>query len=152
MFMNDLATGKRGEALVINALAARGHSIEDLSESREYQQKDIDMRLTKNGVSITLEVKNDQKSNYTGNVFVETYNRNNVSRGGDGWICYCDADYLCFVQEQQRQAHIVRRDELIKNCWDGKYRKACGVDAVGYIVPINQLRQYSTYYCLLLEV
>jgi len=33
-----------------------------------------------------MEVKNDIKSNYTGNVFIETYNRNNVKRGGDGWI------------------------------------------------------------------
>lgn len=71
--------------------------MEDLSDSREYQIKDIDLRLSKNGVSVTLEVKNDQKSNYTGNVFIETYNRNNTSRGGDGWFCYCDADYLCFV-------------------------------------------------------
>lgn len=96
-FTDELAIGKRGEALVIAALSNRGHTIEDLSESREYQLKDIDMRLSKNGVSITLEVKNDLRSNYTGNVFIETYNRNNVKRGGDGWLCYCEADYLCFV-------------------------------------------------------
>lgn len=98
MFNSDLVIGKRGEMLVAAAFAARGHSVEDLTECREYQLKDIDFRLTdKAGVSITLEVKNDIKSNSTGNVFIETYNRNNVSRGGDGWFCYCDADYLCFV-------------------------------------------------------
>lgn len=97
-FNNDLAIGKRGEKLVIAALANRGHKIEDLSDNREYQRKDIDFRISNTeGVSITLEVKNDIRSNQTGNVFIETYNRNNVSRGGDGWLCYCEADYLCFI-------------------------------------------------------
>ena len=35
-FLEQLSVGKRGETLVKNALAARGHSIEDLSGSREY--------------------------------------------------------------------------------------------------------------------
>jgi len=87
MFYDDLAIGKRGEKLVKDAIAARGHTVEDLSNIEEYQDLDIDLRLTdKKGVSITMEVKNDIKSNYTGNVFIETYNRNNVKRGGDGWI------------------------------------------------------------------
>lgn len=148
MFDDDLTIGKRGEKLVTSALAARGHVIEDLSNNRDYQQKDIDMRLTKNGTSITLEVKNDVKSNYTGNVFIETYNQNNKSRGGDGWICYCEADYLCFVQENHNIAHIVSRSELIKNCWDGKYRMSRSSFSQGYIVPIWQLQQYSSYFCL----
>jgi predicted AAA+ superfamily ATPase len=98
MFSDDLAIGKRGENAVAAALLKRGHKVEDLTNIVEYQLKDIDFRLTdKAGITITLEVKNDLKSNRTGNVFVETYNRNNVKRGGDGWICYCDADYLCFV-------------------------------------------------------
>lgn len=71
--------------------------MEDLTDIYEYRLKDIDFRLTKNGLTVTLEVKNDIRSNSTGNVFVETYNRNNVKRGGAGWACYCDADYLCFV-------------------------------------------------------
>jgi len=96
-FYNDLTIGKRGEALVKAALAAKGHTIEDLTNDTEARAKDIDFRLSKNGLSATLEVKNDIKSNYTNNVFIETYNRNNTSRGGEGWFCYCEADYLCFV-------------------------------------------------------
>lgn len=35
-FINDLAIGKRGEALVAAALTARGHKVEDLSGIYEY--------------------------------------------------------------------------------------------------------------------
>jgi len=55
------------------------------------------LRLTKDGVSITLEVKNDKRSNTTGNVFIEISNRNNISRNFVGWYGYCEADYLAFV-------------------------------------------------------
>lgn len=80
MFYDDLAIGKRGEALVKAALVKRGHTIDDVSDSRSYA--DTDLKISKNGVSVRLEVKNDIVSNYTGNVFVETYNRNNIKRGG----------------------------------------------------------------------
>ena len=149
MFYDDLAIGKRGEKLVKDAIAARGHKVEDLSDIQEYQDLDIDMRLTdKKGVSITMEVKNDIKSNYTGNVFIETYNRNNIKRGGDGWIQYCEADYLCFVQEDKREAHIVRRDELIKHCWNNDYRQSNSDFSRGYLVPVSKLKEYSSYFCL----
>lgn len=147
-FFNDLAIGKRGERLVFEALKNRGHQVEDLSDICEYWLKDIDCRLTKNDVSITMEIKNDLKSNYTGNVFVETYNRNNQKRGGEGWFCYCEADYLCFVQEEHNIAHIVKRDELIKHCWSNHYREVNSDFSRGYIVPIYKLKEYSSYYCL----
>lgn len=149
-FNDSLAIGKQGEQMVARALAERGHSVEDLSGVYEYQQKDIDMRLTKGGVSITLEVKNDQKSNQTGNVFIEIRNRNNYSRNYDGWYCYCEADYLAFVQDQAHKAHIVGRWELIQKCESNAYRIGNGIDAAGYIVPIAALQQYQSYHCLTL--
>lgn len=136
-FTQDLAVGKRGEALVKQALAARKHCVEDLSNIAEYQRKDIDMRLTKNGVSVTVEVKNDLRSNTTNNVFVETYNSNNISRNGAGWLNYCEADYLCFVQEEKHLAHIVNRCELIRQIWGGAYRLSNSPFSQGYIVPIG---------------
>ena len=150
-FNDDLAIGKRGEQKVMSALDKRGHSVTDVSDKLEYQLKDIDIVISKNGVSVSIEIKNDIRSNYTGNVFIETYNRNNVKRGGDGWINYTEADYLCFVQEEKKIAHIVSREELIKQCWSGKYRQSRSDFSQGYIVPIWQLKQYSSYYCLLLE-
>lgn len=148
-FNETNAIGKRGERLVAAALAARGHQIEDLSGDWEYQQRDTDFRITnKKGVSITLEVKNDIKSNYTGNVFIETYNINNVKRGGQGWFAYCEADYLCFVQEEYKIAHIVDRAELVRNCWSNLYRQKNSYFSRGYIVPIDKLKKYESYFCL----
>lgn len=153
--VNDFETmnaiGKQGEALVMNALRVRGCQVEDLSLSREYQAKDIDSRVSKNGVSITLEIKNDVRSNYTGNVFIETYNVNNKRRNGSGWVNYCEADYLCFVQEEKKIAHIVARVELIKNCWSGLYREVNSPFSRGYIVPITCLKHYNSYHSLELE-
>ena len=152
MFNNDLAIGKQGEQLVIAALTARGHSVEDLSGDYEYQRKDIDLRLTnKSGAITTLEIKNDKRSNQTGNVFIELTNRNNISRNYDGWYCYCEAQYLAFVQDAAHKAHIVSRAELIENCEKNVYRVGRGVDAQGYIVPIAALMRYQSYYCLTLD-
>lgn len=148
MFQNDLAVGKRGEKAVAAALEKRGHIITDVSDDVEYRLKDIDMMLCKNDVVVSLEVKNDIKSNTTGNVFIETYNQNNVSRNGQGWFCYCEADYLCFVQEFWQEAHIVSRDELVKAIWSGKYRKVSSPFSDGYIVPVGALKQMNTYHCL----
>lgn len=96
-FENSLSVGKQGESLFTAALMKRGHSVEDLSNIREYQLKDIDFRISKNNQTTTVEVKNDKASEYTGNVFVEISNRNNRSRNGEGWANYCEADYIAFV-------------------------------------------------------
>ena len=149
MFYDDLAVGKAGEQMVYSALAAKGHKIQDLSSCREYQEKDIDMLITnKRGETAYIEIKSDMRSNYTGNIFIECYNNNNVSRNGKGWFFYCEADFLCFVQETKHVAHIVSREELIRKCNSGAYRTANSPFSRGYIIPIQQLQQYESYYCL----
>lgn len=142
------AEGKRGEALMINALIKRGHTIENLSDIEIYQGVDTDLRISKNGITITLEVKNDIKSHYYDNVFVETYNRNNTTRCGDGWYYYCNADYIAFVQENYKLAHIVDTSELIKDCQNKRYREASSDFSRGYLVPIKRLKEYSSYHCM----
>lgn len=150
-FENDLSIGKQGEYLVVSALKQHGHNIVDVSDNAEYRKKDIDIIISKNGVSATVEIKNDLRSNQTGNVFVELTNTNNRSRNGEGWFAYCEADYLCFVQKEMKKAHIVLLDELVRNCLNKRYRIAYSRDTSGYIVPIEALTKYSSYYCLLLE-
>ena len=151
-FEHDLAVGKCGEEKVSSALAAKGHKIQDLSSCREYQEKDLHMLITnKRGETAFIEIKNDVRSNYTGNVFVEYYADNNISRNGQGWFYYCEADFLCFVQETKHVAHIVSREELIRKCNSGAYRTASSQFSRGYIIPIQQLQQYESYYCLNLE-
>lgn len=97
-FYDDLQKGRKGEKMVADALTARGHKVEDVSLSPSYQFRDIDFLLVKNGKRTTLEVKNDIRSNETGNVFIEETNFNNVSIKYKGWYYYCEAEYLCFLQ------------------------------------------------------
>ena len=97
-FEESLTAGKSGERLFAAAMKKRGHNVVDLSDIREYQEKDIDMLITnKRGETAYIEIKSDVRSNYTGNIFIEYYNNNNISRNGQGWLYYCEADFLCFV-------------------------------------------------------
>ena len=147
-FELDLERGKTGEALVANALKNLGHSVKDVSNEIYYQKKDIDFILSKNGKQTTLEVKNDIKSNLTGNVFIEIQNNNNRVRNYLGWYYYCEADFIAFVQEQKGLAHIITRAELIKLVDSGKYQLKNSYDTQGYIIPVNDLTICGSYYRL----
>ena len=97
-FSESLSCGKIGEEMVAAALQKRGYIVLDVSSCRDYQNKDIDFLVSKNKQKTTLEVKNDRRSEETGNVYIETYNTNNASRNNAGWFFYCEADFLAFVQ------------------------------------------------------
>ena len=148
-FYTDLKRGKKGEKLVIAALEARGHIVSDVSDNWDYRRNDIDLLLVnKQKQQTTLEVKNDQRSETTGNLFIETYNSNNQSHSYKGWFFYCAADYLCFLQEGNKQAHIVSFAELKKNIASNAYRTANSCNATGYLVPLEVVKQLPTYFCL----
>lgn len=141
--------GKRGERLVAAALRSKGNTVDDVSNEVWFQLRDIDFIVSRAGqTDTTLEVKNDIKSNYTGNVFVEERNYNNKSRNYKGWLYYCEANYICFVQEQLGVAHIVSFDELCRNIWKGWYRQGSNDEATGFLVPVKKLKQYKSYYRL----
>ena len=94
-FYKDLEKGKIGEVLAAQALTARGHIVEDVSDDWKYRRADIDFLLTnKQGQKTTLEVKTDAASENTGNFFIEYYNSNNKSHSYDGWLNYCAAEYI----------------------------------------------------------
>lgn len=112
-FQMDLEQGRKGERLVAEALTARGHSVKDVSCELRYQIDDIDFIITKNGSTTTLEVKNDIRSNETGNIFVEETNYNNVNRKYKGWLYYSQAIYFCFLQQEHGKAHIIHHDDLL---------------------------------------
>lgn len=147
-FKNDLATGKRGEELVAAALKSRGHNVVDVSDNITYQSKDIDFLLSNKTQSTTLEVKNDIRSVETGNVFIETHNINNYSRGGCGWYYYCEAEYLAFVQEKLNKAHIVSRNDIIDIVNSGTVPLRHSSETYGYCIPINVLSKCDSYTCL----
>lgn len=146
-FYTDLKTGKEGEQLFAQTMAARGHTVTDVSNDQNYRNKDIDFVLTNSTGSATVEVKNDVRSNSTGNVFIETFCAENEKRFGAGWYYYCEADYLAFVQDVKQKAHIVSRYDLVNLINRNSYRILSKWDgsSAGYIVPINDLRQCDSY-------
>lgn len=148
-FYSDLEDGKRGERIVAAALAARGHTITDLSDNYEARQKDIDFALkNRSGAETTLEVKNDIKSESTGNLFIETYNIKNQSHSYKGWFFYCEAQYICFLQEQHKAAHIVSFDDLRATIAAKAYRTANSSNASGYLLPLDDLKTCNSYFLL----
>lgn len=148
-FYLDLSDGKRGEKLVSDALTARGHTVIDLSDDAAARYDDIDMRLyDKSGNTTTLEVKNDIRSNSSGNVFIEYENGNNKSHNYKGWYCYTKARYLAFVQEAHKVAHIVSIDELKQNIKQNSYRTARSNNAAGFLMPVAALQGFESYFCL----
>lgn len=150
-FYLDLADGKRGERLVAAALAARGHKVDDLSDNREYQRKDIDMMLTSPiGQVTTLEVKNDMASERTGNVFIETYNECNKSHAKQGWYFYCCASFICFCQEDSKLGHIISYEDLRQAVETKQYREVSTRSTKGYLLPIEAVKALPSYFCLLL--
>lgn len=147
-FYTDLQRGRKGEKLVAEALTAKGHTVEDVSMALAYQFKDIDFVITKDGASTTLEVKNDLRSNQTGNIFVEETNYNNVRRNYKGWLYYSEAVYFCFLQEEHGKAHIIHHDDLLSLVKSGKYRYTASIDTRGFVIPIDDVKQCRSYYCL----
>ena len=87
------------------------------------------------------------KSETTGNIFVETFAASNISRNYDGWYYYCEADYLAFVQETKRVAHIVSRADLITFVESKKFRQigGNGGESAGYIIPLLAVQNCGTY-------
>lgn len=152
-FFDDLAIGARGEALVYATLTHRGFRLVDVTKDKFFQKKDIDFEVFKgegaDAKYTTLEIKNQPEAYFTGNVFLEDMNRMNVKRNGLGWIHYCEAEHICFVQEQINCAHIVSLKELKKNLSKARFVNVW--DGSGYVMPIKQLMKLDSYYCLTLD-
>ena len=147
-FYKDLAVGKRGEKIVAAALAARGHKITDLSNDLAARAKDIDLLLDNGKQQTTLEIKNDVASERTGNLFIETYNTHNQSHSFKGWFFYCEAAYLCFLQEQSKTAHIVSFDDVRQAIETNKYREISTATTKGILLPVAVLKGMPSYFLL----
>ena len=148
-FYKDLEDGKRGEKLVAAALTARGHIVTDMSDNLDYRRKDIDLLLENKQKQITtLEVKNDMRSETTGNLFIETYNVRNQSHSFKGWYFYCEAYYLCFLQETSKAAHIVAFDDLRQAIAATNYREVSTASTKGILVPVDALKAMPSYFLL----
>ena len=146
-FYTSLEYGKRGEKMISLALTAKGNKMIDVSDDLQYRKCDIDFIVERKRDTITLEVKSDYKSQETGNFFVEYLNWNNKSHNYDGWYKYCQADFICFVQQEYHKAYIVLFDELVNDIEKkNSYRRARSNNSWGFLVPVENIVEYQSCY------
>ena len=136
-----------GEYEVKKFLRGRGIQVEDVSDNPHYWAKDIDLIATNplTGASAAIEVKLDARINDTGNFFVEFENPR--SKNSNGWLHFCEADFLYYIDSNSFLTYIIKIDELrhfiaihkrelaIKSTFDG---------SIGYIVPLAAMPVFTT--------
>ena len=102
-FESDLNRGKIGEELVKKVFAQRDIEVKDVSDSQEYQKKDIDL-ITADG--ITYEVKTDYMYCRTGNLALEI--KVSTSFGErDGWLYGTEAERIVFVNPARMNGIVI---------------------------------------------
>lgn len=145
LFNQQLKKGKVGELLVLNHLQKQGAQVEDVTNNPAYFEKDIDFITN----DFSLDVKYDTCFTYTGNLFIE-YELAYESGSKPGWIKYCEADFIYYVDAATHTCLIFKTEEMreyVKNnkckivvCRDGFK------DARGYAVPAAQYKITGNYY------
>lgn len=147
-FYNDVYKGKCGERLVIAALQNNNHIVEDVSDDWNYRWVDIDLKVSKNGLTTTLEIKNDIASEITGNFFIEYYNSNNKEHHYKGWYKYTETEWICFLQEKSRIARIVKMEDLRRLVKEGKWKCRRSSNAEGFLIPVAAVDTLPSLYRL----
>lgn len=136
-----------GEYEVKKYLRGRGFQVEDVSNNPVYWAKDIDLIATNpsTGRSAAIEIKLDSRIDDTGNFFVEFENPR--SKNSNGWLYFCEADFLYYIDSHTYITYIIKIDELrhfivehkselaIKSTYDG---------SIGYIVPLAAMPIFTT--------
>ena len=144
-FQDDNAIGKRGERIFAAFLESRGCRYEDVSESKEYQDKDVDFIVYSRkepGRKVMVEVKNDTRIAQTGNVFFETMS--NVDFATNGCFSKTEADLMAIVSETEKLIYFV--DAKFLKEYVGRNNDSLrfisrvpGSNSCGYLIPLTRL-------------
>lgn len=131
--------GRQGELLFSRRMRDAGYIVEDVSGNSDYWYKDIDFIVTSpSGNTRTFEVKWDTRINQTGNLFLETANKH--SKGGCGWFCFCQADFLAYGDATTKVFYVIAMDELRARVKQLPDRQAsCGTDSIGQLVSLRDI-------------
>lgn len=147
MNFNELMFGRRnlGEYELRWALREHGYFVDDVSAEPAYWSKDIDMLIAPvfgEDVVTSIEVKWDQCTAATGNIFIELENPRSFR--GEGWFKFCEADYLAYGDAKNRIFYFIKMNDLrtyINNnklnlryhtTWDGSY---------GYLLKLKDISE-----------
>jgi len=120
VFDKSLASGKGGEALVVEGFREILSTVEvvDVSDNKDYQDEDVDfLWITKNLFKtdvFKVEVKTD--SFPENNIFFELIS--NLEKGLAGCLMYTQADYLAYYYEQTGNCYVFDAQRLKKEIFN----------------------------------
>lgn len=153
-FTENIREGNKGEAIASSFLSSIGYNIQNKTKDPLYQEKDIDLIATCGDQVMTIEVKADNIMNRSKNVCVELIS--NIGTGKKGWLYYCEASHLCFVDLVSKVCYFVRFEEFIdmfdqkehsfqhiirQQMEDGVYYKQAEL----VLIPIEELKKLPHY-------
>lgn len=146
-FDRQNAKGKIGETAVAAYLASRKHKVEDVSNNPCFWGKDIDFLLTSTtGDKCSVEVKCDTRMSATGNLLFEIGNEKDWGYR-DGWIKYCEADYICFYDAVEGNGYILdwkKTKPVVKELSEYKYFHGTDGDYCEvYLMPIWKAKKHE---------
>lgn len=149
-FKTTRNSGDFGETAVKEYLKRKyGCLIHDCSELPEYRSKDIDFFYSKDGKGWTsVEVKTDNRMSETGNIVIENAMFRKKGRV-NGWLYYCEANILCFVDENNYVFYFFNwkrlKEEIHKGIWEKRWFKNGTDNCNGevYVIPLKDLFQYN---------
>ena len=121
-FNTTVSTGTGGEDLLKKYMQRKGFQIINRADDPTYRAKDIDFEFSRDGETWrSIEVKSDSRMAQTGNIVVEVAMYRKSGRS-PGWLYYCEADYLCFIDMQSYKFYFFDWKKLQREVLNGRWR------------------------------
>lgn len=121
-FKSTVTEGNGGENLLKNYIIHKGFQVINRADDPSYRAKDIDFEFSRNGKKWhSVEVKSDYRMAQTGNIVIEVamYRKSGKT---PGWLYYCEADYLCFIDMQSYKFYFFDWKKLQQLVLNGRWR------------------------------
>lgn len=140
--------GAAGEN-IFHARARRlGYEVEWLTNRAEFWDKDCDFLVFNplTGARRLIEVKTDSRLYDTGNLYIETENKN--SKDARGWYCFCAADIIayCDYSAPRKPFYLFSLEELRAHVEEKEWPCAtCGADSRGILFPLSEIQKFSSF-------
>lgn len=138
IFSDDHRIGKAGERIFKEYLDKHNIEYRDVSEDTEYQKRDVDFVVKGKRGDVLVEVKNDTKIAYTGNIFYECIS--NVDYNTVGCFEKTEAEWIVICSEADSSFYIVNTS-LLREYVNGNREKlryisrVSGSNSAGYLIP-----------------
>lgn len=146
-FETTKGSGDFGETAIQNYLKRKYNcKIIDCSDNPEYRKKDIDFLYSLDGNGWTsVEVKTDNRMHQTHNIVVENAMFRRRKGRVNGWLYYCEANILCFIDESSLMFYFLNWKKLKALIFEQKWPKRWfhnGTDDCNgevFVIPLSDL-------------